>query len=330
MMRSTENSRLPIPVIISVKALFLYILFFNYGLINPLSYELPFLPFISVLDGMPAIMYQILSVTLGLSVIIPLLVKKYYQVFAFVAGLIVLLFILSSKILFSNSLTFAACFLLLAGLYFGRVYIFRVQISILYLGAAINKIFSEDWWNGLFMDTLLREVFQVSIYQHFFSAGELSVAVILSVFVMLIELTLGVAVLVPKWTRMVMAAGLLFHIAIFTATGGALSIFFMYLMSAAFIAISDIRLHQLTLQGGNTLLTQLLSRLDVTDTIVVDHENTKTPFKIEKQGNEYEGGWAWIELIKSRQCAIWVWFTVLIGWFLLPRIVQKVVPAFLM
>ena len=98
-MNTTENNELTIPIVTTVKALFLYILFFNYGFINPFSYELPFLPFISFLDWIPSVAYQILSVVLGLSVIVPFLAKNNYRLFAFISGITVLFFILSSKIL---------------------------------------------------------------------------------------------------------------------------------------------------------------------------------------------------------------------------------------
>lgn len=324
-MNTRDNSELTIPIVTSVKALFLYILFFNYGFINPFSYELPFLPFISFLDRIPSAIYQVLSVVIGLSVIVPFLTKKNYRLFAFISGITVLFFILSSKILFSNSLTFAACFLTLAGLYYGKVCIFRIQLSILYVGAAINKIFSEDWWNGLFMDHLLGDILHGSLYQLFFPSGEMSVAIVIGVIVMLIELLLGIFVLIPKFTRLVIAAGLLFHGGMLVVTAGSFSIFFMYIMSAAFISISDFRPHQITLNGGNTFIRYILTRLDLTDTIMVGSENKKKQFSIEKQGFHICGRKAWFELFMSRQAAVWAWFMLLIGWFLIPRIAHKVI-----
>jgi len=324
-MNTRENSELTIPIVTSVKALFLYILFFNYGFINPFSYELPFLPFISIFDRIPSAIYQVLSVILGFAVIMPLLIKRYYSAFAFTSGLITLFFILSSKILFSNSLTFAACFLLLAGLYYGSIYIFRIQISILYVGAAINKIFSEDWWNGLFIDYLLKDMLQGSLYQLLFPAGEMNTAIVLGIIVMLIELLLGIFVLIPKFTRFVIVGGLLFHGSMLVVTAGSLSIFFMYIMSAAFISISDFRPHQITLQGGHAITIYILTRLDLTDTIVAGYEIKKKRFTIDKLGYQFSGRKAWLELIQSRQFAVWAWFMILIGWFLIPRIVQKVI-----
>lgn len=324
-MNTRENNELTIPIVTTVKALLLYILFFNYGFINPFSYELPFLPFISFLDWIPSVAYQILSVVLGLSVIVPFLAKNNYRLFAFISGITVLFFILSSKILFSNSLTFAACLLILACLYFGKVCIFRIQISILYLGAAINKLFSEDWWNGLFIDHLLGNILNGSLYQLFFPSGEMSAAIVIGIIVMLIELLLGIFVLIPKFTRFVIAAGLLFHGGMLVVTAGSLSIFFMYIMSAAFISISDFRPHQITLNGGNTFVTYILTRLDLTDTIVAGSENSKKRFSIDKRSCRYTGRKAWSELLLSRQAAVWAWFMLLIGWVLIPRIAHKVV-----
>lgn len=320
------EKRLPVPVKITVKALLLYILLLNYGLINPFSYDLPFLPFLSVLDAVPSLIYRLLSVILGFSVILPFFAEKYLRISSLISGLIILFFILSSKLLFSNSLTFAAGLLLLAGLFYGKTYIFRIQISLLYLGATINKFFSEDWWNGVFMDHLLRDVFQISLYHHLIPAGEMDAAVVLGILVIAIEFALSIFVLVPKYTRPIIFAGLLFHGAMLVITLGALSVLFMYIMSAAYMAISGIRLHQITLYGGSRFVKQLFYHLDLSGTIFISEEEASNPFKIEKDGNQHEGWSAFFELIKTKQFAIWLYFTFLLGILLVPRVIAKVYP----
>jgi len=322
-MSLTKKSGVPVSQIISIKAFLLYILLLKYGLVNPFSDYFPFLPFIPALDAIPRAIYSSLSVVLGVSIVTPLITKNYYQSMSLISGLIVLFFLMSSKLLFSNSLTFVACMLILSGLYFGTDYIFRIQIALLYFGAAINKFLTADWWNGLYMDHLLREVFQVSHYQHNFPADMIEVAIILGILVILIEFALGILVLVPKYTRMLIVFGLIFHGSMLVITSGRLSLHFMYIMSAAYVSISSLELTPVKLIGGNSVSKCILSRLDFSDTLFIRNEATDY-FVIEKHGKIYQGKKAYLELVLTKQCALLTYFFLLLFTMVFPRLVGKI------
>jgi hypothetical protein len=132
-----------------------------------------------------------------------------------------ILVILSSKSLFRNHLFICGCALLLAGLSDKKnpPWLLCVQLSLVYFGAVLNKVFETDWWSGQFIYNWLAN----SRENPFFIAvsgvlPDMWFAKILSWSSMLIELSIGMLILLRKRHLFVAWIIILFHSILYTMT----------------------------------------------------------------------------------------------------------------
>jgi hypothetical protein len=113
----------------------------------------PFLPFIDGLDRVvdPQTFRATLQAVFVASAV-ALLFNRWVRLSALVLGSCLLLAVVSSKAYYGNNKTFVGLALVLAGLSdFDRPpYLLRWQLSIVYFGAALNKLLDPDWQSGLF------------------------------------------------------------------------------------------------------------------------------------------------------------------------------------
>jgi hypothetical protein len=115
----------------------------------------PFLPFIPGLDQLlPPVVFQGTLQTVFVLAALALLFNRSVRASALVLGSCFLLAVVSSKAYYGNNKTFCGLVLVLAGLSdFDRPpYLFRWQLSLVYFGAALNKLIDPDWQSGLFFE----------------------------------------------------------------------------------------------------------------------------------------------------------------------------------
>lgn len=311
MMRLFQKTELPPHIILSLKALLLYVLFIHHGLFIVSISRLPFLPFLEFLDNIPFFVFSFAAGVLLLSILLIFLKKGNYQLLSLLSGLIILFMILSSKNLFSNSLTFVACLLVLIGFYRGKTTIFRMQISLLYLGAAINKIFDPDWWSGQFFDFFFREIFNVSPYISYVPAGDLTVAASFGIATIFIELLLGIIVLIPGLTRLTILLGILFHGGMLLVTSGTLSVRFFYIMSTAYLMISGLNIKAVHISHNSGIIARIFSFPDLSDSIT--HEkNNENSLAVMIENYTWKGKKALQKIMFSYQYILFIFFVLLI------------------
>jgi hypothetical protein len=148
--------------------------------------------------------------------------------------------IAAHRLAYANNVLFVTVFLLLIGLYHPRTGLLplRVQIAFVYGGAAVNKVFDPDWWNGRFFDTLMGEALLVDWYRSLSASwrpGWLGSA--LGAATIAIETAIAAAVLFLRDGRAGVLLMVGFHLVMLAATGGRLSVPFLYgafAVSAAF------------------------------------------------------------------------------------------------
>lgn len=309
--------------ITACKVLLLYIIFMYYRLFIPSDYNTSFLPFLSLFEAIPGFVFKLASAALLLSVLPPFLLKRYYRFSAFIAGGITLFFILSSKTIFSNSFTFVACLLLLIGLSRSNAYLYRIQISLLYFGAGINKLFTADWLDGAYIDNLLRNIYEVSLYSNVVQADQLFIAELIGMAVIVIELALAVSVLFPKLTQFTIYAGLLFHGGMLIVTSGELSLRFLYIMSAAFLLISGLKVEPIDVRYRFKFLNVISGLLDLTDTIKFKADK-RNQFRVSIGKTVYKGKQAAGKLFLSKQIVILFWFYSILFILILPKILDRI------
>jgi len=221
-----------------LKALVFYVLIFSSSVWRKMIFDLPFAPFITVIDDVPSWIYAYLLLPLFLISGLLVLMGRQVSISLTAFGLILLFVIISSVNIFSNSLTFACLVILLSGLSWNLPYIINIQTSILYIGAFVNKALDVDWWNGRFFDSLATIRHPMPFYdfahQYF---NELFLAQIFSISSMLIELSLGVLFLLRK--KLAFVIGFLFHLGMLVLTNGELSVRFLYIMSATYLIMLE-------------------------------------------------------------------------------------------
>ena len=226
------GTSMPVPLLLMAKLVALCLLFTNHVRLLPD----PFLPFLPVFDGIPY--FQIVLKTVFLASAVLLLFNRWVRVTSFLLGLVILLGVLSSRAYYGNNKTFTGLLLVFAAISdFGpRAWPIRIQMTIVYFGAGLNKLLDADWQSGQFFEhwasvrlknpvylaisPMLPPLVAAKIVCWFTIAAELSMPVMFSVRGLVI---FGV------WINILFQSGLL----IFTGTTFTM---FFYSMTAAMLA----------------------------------------------------------------------------------------------
>lgn len=196
----------------------------------------PFIPFLQHLDvfnQVPGLFKNTLRagyITFG----IMLLFNIRVRVASVILGMIIIIAIIASKPVFRNHLFIVGCALLLAGLTEkeGHPWLINFQLSLVYLGAFINKVFDIDWWSGIFMHNWMQYGRENLIYIYTSSLfPDYWFAIFLSWIAIFAELFIGVLILSKKWRITGVWIAVIFHSALFTMIG----IRFTHFMDAIFI-----------------------------------------------------------------------------------------------
>jgi hypothetical protein len=270
---STQSTSIPFGFV--ARLLVLYLIFVK-GLeqLPP-----PFLSFIPGLDFFREVpVYTQLLNIVYWSSMFAILINFRIRTFALILGSVIFLEIVSNRLQFSNSLLFCGCFLFLIGMFRpGLAWIFKVQLSLLYLGAGINKLLEEDWRSGRYFDFFFREAFENKLYIELSNLSpEFSLAIFLSYSTILIELILGIMVLVLKRNFWLVFTINLFHLSMLILTAGELSIHFFSLMAFCSLLILPWETTSFKIEfNSKTILLRILKFLDFKKFFTWEHSTVK-------------------------------------------------------
>jgi len=170
-----------------------------------------------------------------------LFLNRWVRIAAVALGACVFLHIAAHRLDYSNNRVFFATFLVLIGLYDSKLgqWPLRIQLALVYGGAAINKALDGDWWSGRFFDTLMLDAFAVGWYEQLVMRfPALPVGRIFGLATMLTEASICALMLLSGGGRLGVLLILGFHVTMMVATGGQLSVVFLYgtfAVSAAFL-----------------------------------------------------------------------------------------------
>ena len=255
-----SGQRLPIQAVLSIKLLIFYVILSKApGGSHTIA---PFLDFFESIPYPDTIRFLL---KLGIAVAsLSVLFNRCTRTAVIYIGLASLFIILWSRLNYSNNQVFLALVLLLVGLRRenDRFWGVRVTIGLLYFGAGLNKLLTSSWQDGSVMRFWLQEdmhVWWLSSIQPISETQGVFVAVAWSV--ILLELTLSMCFLAPRFLKIGISLGFAFHAGMLVATGGVISHLFFYLMTSAyllFIAWPDKQKY--TVRGGRYL--KLLRLLD--------------------------------------------------------------------
>lgn len=284
--RSLKNDTPP-NIDIGCQALLLYFVVLQKGIwIQALKLNYPFLPFIGVIDYLPNSYFYYSSICM-LAVAFPAILVGYKQrLFSCIMGLHFLLIILSSKPIYSTNLLFSTCLLILIGFSYEKNWVFRLQISVLYFGAAINKMLSIDWWNGRYFLNL-SEMFDMPFFEFMSSVMDrMLLAQVFGIGTIAIELALALLFLIPRAKFYGIFLGLFFHTGILVLTKGQLSFIYFYTMFTAYILSPNVDNLEVHAWCPKHTFFYLLKKIDFFKTVHW-HFHLKKEFTVHHGGTEY-------------------------------------------
>ncbi len=183
----------------------------------------PYLPFFDFLDyfrQFPGVFEYCLRAIFILSGGL-LLLNIRTKTMALLLGAIILVALLASKSIFRNHLFICGCAFLLAGLTDKNKmpWLLYIQLSLVYLGAATNKILQVDWWSGQYMHNWMAVTIENDFYLFFANAlPEGLTAKLISWGSMLAEIVIGILLLFRRKQALALWLILLFHTFLFTIT----------------------------------------------------------------------------------------------------------------
>ncbi len=235
--QQSGTNRMPV-ILARVLVMYLFGLGFGPWKINLTDF--PYLPFIAALDLIPSWIFGMVTGGIFWVSSTCILINFRVRLFSFLLGTAVLALIFSSKPLYSSSLVFASCLLIINSLKSESNWLPRIQLSVVYFGAGINKWLDPDWWNGSFFYFFGTDVFHLPYFQEMSSwcPNQLMLSQILGIMTLFMELALGMMFLLLRSTTIPIITGLVFHGAILVWTSGQLSVLYFYLMGTAYLMVS--------------------------------------------------------------------------------------------
>lgn len=175
----------------------------------------PFLPYVGVIDAIghaEAVAFLSRNVArLGLLLI---LLTPFVRVGAALTGVMFLFGLVACRPCHSVAHTFVACALVVISLSDRRwgSGLLRAQVVILYAGAALNKLFDPDWWNGRYFETLMVDRHGHAAYG--WLASQLpprSLSTVVGVLTIAAQAGIAAAVLSARTRRLALVTGVWFH-----------------------------------------------------------------------------------------------------------------------
>ncbi|OUR91562.1 hypothetical protein A9Q87_09650 [Flavobacteriales bacterium 34_180_T64] len=193
--------------------------------------EDPFIPFIASLDVFHETsgIFKFTLRTLFLISALALFFNYFVRSASILLGLVIILTILSSKPLFANHTFVCGCALFLAGLTNNKQppWLLFLQLSLIYLGASLNKILDVDWWSGAYMHNWLLNARANPFYMEISKLlPDMWFAKFLSWIAITSELLLGVLLLFKKQRKLAVWIIIIFHGMLFTITSFRFGHFF--------------------------------------------------------------------------------------------------------
>ena len=176
----------------------------------------PFLPFISFLDRLPfspdfvGFALGTLFIVAGIMLLFNIAVRPA----ALTLGLVIIFALLGSKSMFRNHLFICGCLFFLSSLHKNdeQPWLLYLQMSLLYFGAGLNKMFEADWHTGQFMHSWLVNERENPIYEAIYSfLPDMSLAIFMSWSAIALELTLAALFVFSRTRSVGVWLAVLFH-----------------------------------------------------------------------------------------------------------------------
>jgi hypothetical protein len=201
-----------------------------------------FLPFLRLFDrlGSPVAFHWTL-VTVFLAAALALFYNKHVRICCFLLGGVILISLLSSRAYFENNRTYCACLLILAGLCNRgqSPWPIRLQVVLVYFGAALNKLLQQDWRSGQFFAYWFGEIHNPHLWSRVTAfVPAMPLAQFLCWATIVTELVLVVGFLVPSWYSWSIWLGAAYHTTLLLLMNSTFGMFY-YAMLSSYLAFVD-------------------------------------------------------------------------------------------
>lgn len=231
----TRAGALPDGFLLAARILVLYpFVFGQLGWIRPN----PGVAAIPALDGLgrvPEVLWLVVT-ALFLGCAIALWFGRSVRVAAGLAGVVLLADPLLNLAEYSNNRLLAGLALVLIGLHHPAMGLWplRLQLSVMYLGAAANKALDSDWRDGTFVGHWAGDLLDLRVYGAIRDrwAGADS---FVGWSTIAVEAGLATLFLVERRTRLAVGVALAFHVGMLAATEGSLSWLFLYVVGGTLV-----------------------------------------------------------------------------------------------
>jgi predicted DCC family thiol-disulfide oxidoreductase YuxK len=149
--------------------------------------------------------------------------------------------LLSSRVYFENNRTFCACLLLLIGLSSSeeKPWLVRLQVALVYFGAALNKLLDPDWRSGQFFAFWFGKIHNPDLWAkltHF--APSMPLAKLMDWTVIGVEFALVVGFLVPRFYPWAIWLGICYHTSLMVVMDATFGMFY-YAMLVSYLAFVE-------------------------------------------------------------------------------------------
>jgi hypothetical protein len=233
---------LPVNLVILAQVIALALLGHNV----PGHLKAPFLPFLPALDVFHGSAAYEWSLRGGLfAALVLILFRRCLRTACVLAATALWLHLFGSRAYYKNDLVFCAVMLLVVGLADGRGLLPRLQVSLVFLAACMNKLLDPDWWSGRFFEHWV-EVGALTPYMektgylwfpdlYGWLASQfppLALARGLSWASMAAELSIGVGLWLPRTRRYSIGLAVTFVAGMVVLIGESFGVFFFALLAA--------------------------------------------------------------------------------------------------
>jgi len=203
------------------------------------SHFLPFVPFFEQL-GSPAVFHWTLTAAFLFGAVL-LFSTRWSRIACLLLSSVLFVSLLSSRMYFENNRTFCACLLLLIGLSSAsqKPWLVRLQVALVYFGAALNKLLDADWRSGQFFAFWFGKIHNPELWTritHFLPG--MALARIMDWSVIALEFVLVIGFLVPRFYRWAIWLGVCYHTALMVVMNSTFGMFY-YAMLISYLAFVE-------------------------------------------------------------------------------------------
>jgi len=200
------------------------------------SHFLPFVPFFDRI-GSPALFHWTLTAAFLFGTVLLFFTRWSRPACLLLSG-VLFVSLLSSRMYFENNRTFCACILLLIGLSSARQkpWLVRMQVALVYFGAALNKVLDPDWRSGQFFAFWFGKIHNPELWSRITHVVPgMGIAQFMDWTVIALEFVLVIGFLVPRFYWWAIWLGVCYHTSLMVVMNSTFGMFY-YAMLISYLA----------------------------------------------------------------------------------------------